>query len=75
MLLLSSADFFLKIKFFKKFFQEHYQSVKRCDLVPNCLQRISADNKSLLSERVKMQKKAENHGRNIIGIYQKISFF
>ena len=28
MLSLSSADFF-KINFFKKFFQEHYQSVKR----------------------------------------------
>ena len=27
-LLLSSADFFFKIKLLKKFFQEHYQSVK-----------------------------------------------
>ena len=55
MLLLSSADFF-KINFFKKFFQEHYQSVKWFgtrsgpahysvgpDLEPNCLQRLSAD--------------------------------
>ena len=25
----SSADFFFKINFFKRFFQEHYQSVKR----------------------------------------------
>ena len=49
-MLLSSADFF-KIDFYKKFFQEHYQSVKGqdwCsvgpDLGPNCLQRLSADN-------------------------------
>ena len=44
---LLSADFFFKINFFKKFFQEHYQSVKRFgsrsvgpDLGPNCLQRF-----------------------------------
>ena len=53
---LSSADFF-KINFLKKFFQEHYiresngldpdqdrHSVGP-DLVPNCLQRLSADDK------------------------------
>ena len=41
------------IFFSKKIFQEHYQSVKRfvsryvpIDLVPNCLQRLSADDKS-----------------------------
>ena len=56
MLLLSSADFF-KINFFKKIFQEHYHSVKQFGsrsgqysvspyLVPNCLQRLSADDKS-----------------------------
>ena len=51
MLLLSSADFF-KINFFKKFFQERYQSVNQFghsvgpDLGPNCMQRLSADNES-----------------------------
>ena len=51
MLLLSSTDFF------QKFFQEHYQSVKRFepdqdqhsvgpDMGPYCLQRLSADDKS-----------------------------
>ena len=46
MFLLSSADFFFKINF-----QEHYQidqdgrSVSP-DLGTNCLQRLSADNKS-----------------------------
>ena len=52
-----SADF-LKIHFIKKLFQEHYQSVKQLwiqirtdihsvspDLGPNCLQRLSADDK------------------------------
>ena len=57
---------FFKITFFKKFFQEHYQSVKPfgarsgpkfCrfvgpDLSPNCLQRLSADNNK---ERVNFQ--------------------
>ena len=51
--------FFFKIKInrFEKFFQEHYQSVKMLDpdqdqlnvgpdLGPNCLQRLSADDKS-----------------------------
>ena len=46
-----------------------------CELVPNCLQRLSADNKSLLSRKEINAEKAENHGRNIIGIYQKKSFF
>ena len=52
MLFLSSVDFF-KINFFKKIFQEHYQSVKEFDtdqdrhtvgpdLGLNCLQRLSA---------------------------------
>ena len=38
----------LKVKFSKKLFQEHYQSVKQLgsDLSPNCLQRLSADDKS-----------------------------
>ena len=55
-LLLSSADFFFKINFFKSIFQEHYHCVKRSvsrsgravgtDLGTNCLQRLSADNKS-----------------------------
>ena len=45
--------FFFKINVFQKFVQEHYQSVKQfglqCvspDLGPNCLQRLSGDNKS-----------------------------
>ena len=43
---------FFKIIFFEKFFWEHYQSVKWFGtrsgptLGPNCLQRLSADNKS-----------------------------
>ena len=50
-----SADFFSKLAFFfffKKFFQEHYQSVKQFrnsvqpDLGPYCLQRLSANGKS-----------------------------
>ena len=56
MLLLSSVEFF-KITFFKKFFQEHYQSVNQFgsragltsvgpDPIPNCLQRLSADDNS-----------------------------
>ena len=49
---------FFKINFLEKFFQEHYQSVKQfgfrsgpafflvChDMAPNCLQRLSADDK------------------------------
>ena len=46
---LSSVDFFLKINFFKKIFQEYHQSIKHFvgpDLGPNCLQRLSADDKS-----------------------------
>ena len=57
MLLLSSADFFKKLTFSKKFFQEHYKGVKHLDpgqdrqnvgpdLGPNCLQRIPTDDKS-----------------------------
>ena len=48
---LSFADIFL-INFFIKFFQEHYQSVRlfgsrsRLTLCPNCLQRLSAYDKS-----------------------------
>ena len=58
MLLLLSADFF-KINFFEKLFQEHItirvsnglgpdqdQHPVGPDLGPNCLQRLSADNKS-----------------------------
>ena len=52
MLFLLSADFF-KMNFFNKFFQENYYSVKQFDrlsVVPdlgsNCLQRLSADDKS-----------------------------
>ena len=33
MIILLSADFFSKLTFFKKFFQEHFQSVQR--LYPN----------------------------------------
>ena len=40
---------FFKINFFKKFFKEHYQSFK-CSvgpyLGPNCLQKLSVDDKS-----------------------------
>ena len=39
---------FFKINFFEKFFQEHYQSVSNAldpDLGPNCMQRLSADDK------------------------------
>ena len=50
-----SAGVYFKINFFKKFFQEHYMSVKQFgsrsglsvlnpDLGPNCLQWLSADN-------------------------------
>ena len=60
MLLLSAADFFFKINVFKKFNQGQYQSIKQLgsrsgpmfhvgpELGPNCLQRLSADNKSPL---------------------------
>ena len=49
-----SPDDFLKINFFKKFFQEYHQSVKqfgsrskcRPDLELNCSQRLSADDTS-----------------------------
>ena len=54
--LLSSADFFFKINFFKKLFPEYYQSngldqdLEQCsvgpDLGPNCLQTLSVDDKS-----------------------------
>ena len=48
---------FFKFNFFKEFFQEHNQSVKQfgsklgtmnvgSDLGPNCLQRLSADDKT-----------------------------
>ena len=52
MLFLSSADFYSKFTFFKKLFQEHYQSIKLDpdqdqhsgpDLGPNGLQRLSED--------------------------------
>ena len=54
---------FFKIIFFKKFFQEHNQSIKRFgsrsgthsvgpDLGPNCLQRLSADDTSCTYEPV-----------------------
>ena len=56
MLLLSSAAYFYKIKFFKKFFQEYYQSNSLDpdqdwqnvgpDLGSNRLQRLSADVKN-----------------------------
>ena len=54
MILFSQADFFFQNHFFK-IFQEHYQPVKwfgsrsglTFDLGPNCLQRLSADDKSL----------------------------
>ena len=56
MLLVSSVNFFSKLSFSKKKkIKEHYQSVKlfgwrsrltvRPDLDPNCLQRLSADDK------------------------------
>ena len=59
---LSSADFFFKINFFEKFFQEYHQSVKQFgsrsgptivgpDLGLNCLQKFSADDTSM--KRVK----------------------
>ena len=63
MLLLSSADFFFKINFHKKLFQEYYQSVSHGldpdqdryfvgpDLGPNCLKRLSADVKSPLTRK------------------------
>ena len=52
--LLSTADFFFKINFFKKFFQrvsngldpDQDRSHVGPDLGPNCLQGLSADNKS-----------------------------
>ena len=62
-MLLLSVDFFSKSTFSKKVFQEHYQSVKQfgsrsgsiffcADLgQPNCLQRISADCRSLRYQR------------------------
>ena len=52
---------FFKINIFKKFFQEYHQSVKQfgsrsgptfCpDLGPNCLQRLSADDKLWLARK------------------------
>ena len=59
MLLVSSADFYFKIYFFKKFFNEHFQSVKLFgsrhsvgpDLGPNCLQKLSAEDKVATSRR------------------------
>ena len=41
--------FFFKIHLFDKFLQEQHQSVKQfeSDWGPNCLQRLSADNKNL----------------------------
>ena len=53
---------FFKINFFKKIFQEHYQSVKHLDLDqdqhsvgpdlgPNCSQRLSADDKITFIKR------------------------
>ena len=50
---------------FQKFFQEHYQSVKRfesrhsvsLDLGPNCLQRLSADD---ISQKLLLAKKRVN---------------
>ena len=48
----SSVDFYpKKLTFWKKFFQEYYQSAKQFgsivvpDMDVNCLQRLSADNK------------------------------
>ena len=49
MLLLSSADFF-KINFFKKLFQKNYQNVGP-DLGPNCLQMLSADDRTPASKK------------------------
>ena len=44
-----SSDFFFKMNFSEKFFQEDDQSIKRSvgpDLGPNCLNRLSADDAS-----------------------------
>ena len=50
-----SSDFFSKINLLEKFFQEYHQSIKQfgsrsgptvCDLGPNCLQKLSADDTS-----------------------------
>ena len=51
MVVLSSADIFIKIFFFKKISPEHSQSVKWFgsagpDLGPNCVQTLSVDDKS-----------------------------
>ena len=59
MILCHLLMFFFQISFFKTFFREYDQNVKRLgyslrsgptffgpDLGPNCLQRLSADNKS-----------------------------
>ena len=68
MLFLSSAAHLFNINFFIKFFQEHNQSINGLypdenqhsfspDLGPNCLQRLSADNKvTTCKERVKSSK-------------------
>ena len=63
MLKFLSADFFtiiLGVFFFSKYIQKHYQSVKqfwcrsgpteRPDLGPNCLQKLSADDKESTSD-------------------------
>ena len=66
MLFLPSADFFNFFFFFKKLFQEHFQSdhldpdqdrhFVGPDLGPNCLHRLSADdNSSQLSDYLKYQ--------------------
>ena len=58
---------FFKINLFKKFFQEHYQSVKQfksdypdqdrlkvcSELDPNCLQRLSADTSRMMTHQHK----------------------
>ena len=45
--------FFFKINFFKKFFQEHYQSV---NLGPNCLQRSDQQTTKVAASKVRVIK-------------------
>ena len=56
MLLLSSADYF-KIKFFKKFFQEHYQNVNQFAIILSVVtwSKLSGTKVSASKERVKIK--------------------
>ena len=85
MLLLSSADFLFKINFLKNSFRNTIR-VSNCldpnqerlsvgsDLGPNCLQRLSADNKS--KERIKSTQCSKRHdNQSFSKIHKKFQIF